>query len=138
MVDGLISAQVVVADPGLSGHGHQTVLGLSWQRDDPLTVHLRLAAQPDHPALPRGSWMVLRDFLRYGLEEPTGDGVVRIRPGEAGLLVLELVGDARPYCMHVPAHLVADFLDATERIVPAGAGAEEEIIDALIERLLDS
>lgn len=133
-----ISAHVVVDDAGMSGHGHRTVLGLSWQRDDPLTVHLTLAAQPDHPALPRGCWMVLRDFLRYGLEEPTGDGVVRLRPDGDGRLVLELIGIAKPYVMHLPADLVADFLDATEAIVPAGAAAEDAIIDALINRLLES
>ena len=52
---------------------HLTVLGLAWRREDPLAVRLTLAAQPDHPALPRGEWSVLRDFLRYGVEEPTGD-----------------------------------------------------------------
>ncbi|HEU5034811.1 MAG TPA: SsgA family sporulation/cell division regulator [Mycobacteriales bacterium] len=137
-MDDRISAHVVVDDAGLSGHGHQTMLGLAWERDDPLTVRLTLAAKPDHPALPRGCWMVLRDFLRYGLEEPTGDGAVRIRPGENGQLLLHLTGPARPYFVHVPAPLVRSFLDATEAIVPTGAEAEDEIIDALIERLLDS
>jgi hypothetical protein len=136
-VDGRISAQVVVDDAGMSGHGHTTVLGLSWQRDDPLAVLLTLAAQPDHPALPRGEWAVLRDFLRYGVEEPTGDGVVRIRPGEDGTVILDLLGEAKPYTMHVPADVICQFLDATEAVVPTAAEGDHDAVDALIARLLE-
>jgi hypothetical protein len=136
-VDGHISAHVVVDDAGMSGRGHMTVLGLAWRRDDPLAVLLTLAAEPDHPALPRGEWAVLRDFLRYGVEEATGDGAVRIRPGEDGQVVLELIGEAKPYLLHVPADVICKFLDATEAIVPTGAEAEDAVIDALINRLLD-
>ncbi|HEX4655424.1 MAG TPA: SsgA family sporulation/cell division regulator [Mycobacteriales bacterium] len=136
-MDGLISAHVVVGDAGMSGRGHMTVLGLAWRRDDPLAVVLTLAAQPDHPSLPRGEWAVLRDFLRYGVEEPTGDGAVRIRPGGDGQVVLELLGEVKPYVLHVPADVVCKFLDATEAIVPTGAEADDAAIDALIGRLLE-
>ena len=136
-MDGQISAHVVVDDAGMSGHGHTTVLGLAWRRDDPLAVVLTLAAQPDHPALPRGEWAVLREFLRYGVEEPTGDGMVRISPGEDGQVVLELRGEAKPYRLHVPADVVCDFLDATEAIVPTGAEGDDGALDALIARLLE-
>ena len=136
-MDGQISAHVVVDDAGMSGHGHTTVLGLRWRRDDPLAVVLTLAAQPDHPALPRGEWAVLRDFLRYGVEEPTGDGVVRIRPGEGDDVILELLGEAKPYLVHVPAEVICEFLDATEAMVPTGAEGDDAALDALIERLLE-
>jgi hypothetical protein len=136
-VDGLISAHVVVGDAGMSGRGHKTVLGLAWRRNDPLAVVLTLAAQPDHPSLPRGEWAVLRDFLRYGVEEPTGDGAVRIRPGDGGQVVLELLGEVKPYLLHVPADVICKFLDATEAIVATGAEAEDAVIDALIGRLLE-
>ena len=137
-MNGDISTQVVVDDRGMSGHGHVTVLGLSWRRDDPLAVHLSLDAHPNHPALPRGEWVVLRDFLRYGLEERTGDGAVQIQPDGDGRVVLELHGDARPYRLHVPATVLCDFLDATDAIVPTGDAAEDAVIDALIDRLLSS
>ena len=136
-MDGQVSAHVVVDDAGMSGRGHMTVLGLAWRREDPLAVTLTLAAQPDHPSLPRGEWAVLRDFLRYGVEEPTGDGAVRIRPGEHGQVVLELVGEAKPYLLHVPADVICKFLDATEAIVATGAEADDAVIDALISRLLE-
>jgi len=136
-VGGDITAHVVVDDSGMSGHGHLTVLGLSWSRDDPLAVRLTLAAQPDHPALPRGEWAVLREFLRYGIEEPTGDGDVRIRPEEDGRVRLELLGEAKPYSVHVPCGVLLDFLDETEAVVATGAEADEDVIDALIARLLE-
>ena len=136
-MQGDISAHVVVDDAGMSGHGHMTVLGLSWNRHDPLAVRVSLAAEPDHPALPRGEWDVLRDFLRYGVEEPTGDGAVRIRPGCGGLVALELAGPGRCYTVHLPADVLCGFLDDTERIVPAGAEAEDAVLDALIARLID-
>ena len=136
-MDGHISAHVVVDDAGMSGRGHMTVLGLAWRRDDPLAVILTLAAQPDHPSLPRGEWAVLRDFLRYGVEEPTGDGAVRLRPSDDGQVILELFGEAKPYMLHVPIDVICKFLDATEAIVPAGAEAEDAVIDALINRLLE-
>ena len=134
-----VSVEVVVEDGGSTGRGRMTVLRLSWRRTDPLAVALVLTAQPDHPALPRGTWLVLRDFLRYGLEEPTGDGDVRIAPDGTGRNVrLELVRAGRPCPVTLPAKTVRDFLDSTEGIVPAGEEASEQALDALIERLLAS
>jgi hypothetical protein len=136
-VGGEITAHVVVDDSGMSGHGHLTVLGLAWSSSDPLAVQLSLSAQPDHPALPRGQWAVLREFLRYGIEEPTGDGDVRIRPEGDGQVRLELLGEAKPYAVHVAAAVLHSFLDDTEAIVATGAEADEEMMDALISRLLE-
>ena len=135
-MEGRISAHVVVDDPGMSGHGHMTVLGLAWNRDEPLAVRLSLAAQPDHPSLPRGEWDVLREFLRYGIEEPTGDGAVRIRPASAGVVLLQLHGEQRTYAVHLPADVLTEFLDETEAIVPTGTEADDAMLDALIARLM--
>ena len=134
---GEITTHVVVDDSGMSGHGHLTVLGMSWRSDDPLAVRLNLSAQPDHPALPRGEWAVLREFLRYGIEEPTGDGNVRIRPEPDGRVRLELLGAAKPYAVRVAAHILRNFLDETETIVATGTEADEAVTDALIARLLE-
>jgi hypothetical protein len=131
-----VTAEVVI-DGSVSGHNRHTVLWLTWQRTDPLAVGLRLCAYPDHPALPRGHWSLLRDFLRYGLEEPTGDGDVRLAPdGERGCVRLELTYDGRCTPIEVPCATVSSFLDRTEAIVPSGAEATDEVLDALIERLL--
>ncbi len=127
----------VVVDDGLAGRGRLTVLRLSWRREDPLAVSLVLTGHPDHPALPRGEWVVLRDFLRYGLEEATGDGAVRICPIGGGRVRLDLMRGDKPYSVPVPSDVVDDFLAQTERIVPAGEEASEEALDALIQRLLE-
>ena len=130
--------EVVVEDGGATGRGRVTMLRLSWRRSDPLAVTVTLIARPDHPALPQGSWVMLRDFLRYALEEPTGDGEVRLRPDSTrARLGLELARGEHPCHVTVPCAVVRSFLDATEAIVPAGEEAGEEELDALIARLLD-
>lgn len=115
----------------------RTILRLAWQRGDPLAVELTLTSTPDHPALPRGRWVVLRDFLRYGLEEPTGDGEVRISPDtDEGVVSIRLARDGRPAWVKVPAETVRSFLDQTEKILPSGEESSEEALDALIKALL--
>ncbi len=131
-----MSTEVVLED-GSAGRGRTTVLRLSWSRADPLAVSLTLTTEPDHPALPRGSWVVLRDFLRYGLDVPTGDGDVRLRPDSDGeAVVLQLARGHRPCEVSVPCGRLREFLDATEAVVPTGEEASEAAIDALIDRLL--
>lgn len=117
--------------------GRRTVLQLGWRRDDPLAVRLTLISTPDHPALPRGQWVVLRDFLRYGLEEPTGDGEVRISPeAPRQTVTIRLAREGRPVEVSVSCPDVQDFLNRTDAILPSGAEASEEVLDALIEALL--
>jgi hypothetical protein len=131
-----ITAEVVISDDGQTGRGRRTVLSLVWSAQDPLAVELVLTAQPDHPALPRGRWVVLRDFLRYGLSEPTGDGEVRIRPDELRDRVwFELARPGRAACVSVPREVARDFLDRTDAETPSGV---DEALDALLERLLTS
>ncbi len=134
-----VSTEVVIDDGGSTGRGRMTVLTLLWHPDDPLAVELLLTAQPDHPALPRGRWIVLRDFLRYGLEEPTGDGEVRIRPDEQrDRVCLELARTGRAACVSVPRSTARDFLERTERLVPSGSERSGPALDALLARLLGS
>jgi len=132
-----VTVEVVIGDGGSTGRGRMTVLSLTWRAEDPLAVELLLTAQPDHPALPRGRWVVLRDFLRYGLDEPTGDGEVRIRPDAARERVeLELARPGRAACVSLPRTTVLEFLERTERAVPSGTERSDEAIDALLARLL--
>ncbi|HVE98253.1 MAG TPA: SsgA family sporulation/cell division regulator [Mycobacteriales bacterium] len=131
-----VTAEVVLGDGHASGRQHRTSLRLSWYVADPLAVHVLLTAQPDHPALPRGQWTMLRDFLRYGLSHPTGDGDVRVRPGPGGVtVVVDLTRDGRCTTVRIAASMVRDFLDATEDIVPAGEEQSAAALDELIERL---
>jgi hypothetical protein len=130
-------AVAVAVDGDCSDRGPRTELRLVWREDDPLAVSLSLTTRPDHPSLPRGQWVVLRDFLRYGLDTATGDGDVKIQPLPAGQRVrLELAHPGRPATVTVPVQVVAAFLDETERRVPSGEERSDAAVDALIERLL--
>ena len=132
-----MSVEVVIDDGGSTGRGRMTVLTMLWRPEDPLAVELLLTAQPDHPALPRGRWVVLRDFLRYGLDEPTGDGDVRIRPDlERDRVELQLARPGRAACVSVPRATAAEFLERTERAVRSGSERSGEALDALLARLL--
>lgn len=132
-----VTADVVIDDGRHSGRGRITVLRLLWREADPLAVELLLTAQPDHPALPRGRWVVLRDFLRYGLEEPTGDGEVRIRPDERlDRVWFDLARPGRAACVSVPREVARDFLARTEQRVPCGGEDSDEAVDALLAHLL--
>jgi hypothetical protein len=134
-----VAAAVVLDDGRLSRRGLTTVLTLTWRSDDPLAVLLTLTAEPDHPSLPRGKWVILRDFLRYGLDEATGDGEVRIRPDfRLDRVWFELERPGRAACVSVPRDLVRDFLERTEAVIPSGEERSDEVIDALLARLLAS
>jgi hypothetical protein len=131
---GTVQAVAVVGGPA-AGAGRRVILRFSWQPADPLAVLIDIETRPDHPALPRGSWVVLRDFLRYGLTQPTGDGEVRIAPRADGI-ELTLARSQRPCVVIVPAATLGGFLDRTETAVPLGAERSDALVDALVERLL--
>lgn len=130
-----VTASVIV-DGGCSGPNRTTMLRLAWSRREPLAVRLVLTAVPDHPALPRGCWAVLRDFLRYGCDHAAGEGLVRIRPDGVGHVVIELVDGHRPCRVRVAQQVIRDFLDATDAIVPSGEECNDLAVDAVIDRLL--
>lgn len=124
--------------PGLDSRC-QLALRLCWSERDPLTIDLALRASPPHPALPSGDWAILRDFLHYGLDAPTGDGAVRVRPGpDQQVVVVELPGrDATALVLVASAHTLRAFIACTLAIVPSG-DVSEAGLDALIDRLLDA
>jgi hypothetical protein len=139
VVEDEVAAEAVLDDGRLAGRGLVTVLALRWHPDDPLAVTLTITAEPDHPSLPRGEWVILRDFLRYGLEEPTGDGDVRMRPDrQLDRIWFELERPGRAACVSVARTVVRDFLDRTDALVPTGEESSAAAIDALIARLLES
>ncbi len=132
---GVVKAIAVVGGPA-AGAGRRVILQFSWSPADPLAVVIDIETRPDHPALPRGSWVVLRDFLRYGLTAPTGDGDVRITPRADGI-ELTLARAHRPCVVLVPVPTLDAFLGRTERAVPLGDERSDALVDALVERLLD-
>src|SRR5437763_16356830 len=102
-----VTTEVVVSYGPPGATSRRTTLRLHWRANDPFAVSLLVTPQPDHPALPRGRWVVLRDFLRYGLDESTGDGDVRIRPDHDRHQVnLELMRGGRPCVIAIPSEML--------------------------------
>lgn len=135
---GAVDLELTVTSGG-PGAGRQIDVSLRWDPADPLEVVITVSARPDHPALPRGRWVLLRDFLRYGLDEPTGDGAVRVLPNPpTGSVEFELARAGRPCLVAVPIPLVAAFLSFTERTVPFGEERSDADVEAFIAKLLQT
>jgi hypothetical protein len=133
-----VTVEVVIDDGPHAGPGRRTVLQLCWRMAHPLALELNLTALPEHPALARGRWVVARDSLHAALSEPTGDGVVKLRPDELRDRVwFELDRPGMPACVSVGRTTVAGFLAQTERYVPYGAEASGPAVDALLDEVLD-
>jgi Streptomyces sporulation and cell division protein, SsgA len=132
-----VTTEVVLDEGGAGVRGRRTLLRLGWRESDPLAVTISVSVRPNHPAFPQGAWVVLRDFLRYGLEAATGDGDVRIAPS-GDEVRFELRGGPRPCRVAVAKTVVSSFLDATESVVAAGEERSDDALDALIARLLAS
>ncbi len=103
-----------------------------------MAVHLTLRSTPDHPSLPRGNWVVLRDFLRFGLDEPTGDGAVRVQPDETHDRVeLRLARAGKPAWVSAPRTVLRTFLAQTDQLDATGEEESAKAVDAVIARLLE-
>ena len=132
-----VSREVVIDDGPAAGPGRHTALRMVWRPGDPFAVVLRLTAYPEHPALPRGEWVVARDVLTEGLTEPAGDGVVKVRHDpQRDRVWFDLQRLGRPACVSVPREEVAAFLAQTERLVPSGAEQSDAAVDALLADVL--
>lgn len=94
-----------------------------------VTFHMPSCDQP---------WVLSRSLLTRGLSEPTGDGVIRLRPGvdEDGRAVVRMIFSSPEGRLRVDARTseVLDFLARTWLAVPAGA--EDLDADALVAALL--
>ncbi|MGZ4618800.1 MAG: SsgA family sporulation/cell division regulator [Frankiaceae bacterium] len=115
----------------------RVLIALRWRAADPLSVDLEVSAEPPHPTLPCGRWVILRDLLSRGLDEPAGDAAVRLRPEPArDRLYLELraTGNAEAR-LSVPAGAVRSFLDRTFAVVPGCTELPAPLLDDLVNRL---
>ena len=132
-----VSREVVIDDGPAAGPGRHTALRMVWTPGDPYAVLLRLTAYPEHPALPRGEWVVARDVLTLGLSTPAGDGVVKVRHDALRDRVwFELERLGRPACVSVPRADVEAFLAQTEQLVPSGHEQTGAAVDALLADVL--
>jgi hypothetical protein len=69
------------------------------------------------------SWLIGRELLRVGLDQPTGDGDVRVGPTvpRSDVLYLHLRAPSGDALMELSRAALAAFLKGTETLVPCGA-----------------
>lgn len=92
---------------------------LHYDRRDPFAVRMTFPA----PATLEGvevCWTFSRELLLAGLEEPQGDGDVRVRPYGFDRTVLEFHAPEGTAVVHIRTGEARRFLQATSELVPLG------------------
>ncbi|MEV7189878.1 SsgA family sporulation/cell division regulator [Kitasatospora sp. NPDC093102] len=108
---------------------------LSYRSYDPLAVHIVFHTDADG----RVPWVFARDLLAQGLHRPSGQGDVQVWPGAVGheeVLNLALSSPEGTAWLRAPLHVVAQWLERTHRLVPAGREADGYDLDAELSCLL--
>jgi hypothetical protein len=84
------------------------------------------------------TWLIGRELLRAGLDQPTGDGDVRVGPRAArsGVLFLHLRPPSGEALMELSRTALAAFVRGTERLVPFGAEGAAIDLDEELASLL--
>ncbi len=106
----------------------------SYRADQPFTVTASFQTDRDRWV----EWVFSRELLTQGLTESAGVGDVRFRPiEESGLhmLAVEIESPEGYALLELDHESVAEFLDATEELVPFGSESEHFDVDALIAEL---
>jgi anti-sigma regulatory factor (Ser/Thr protein kinase) len=92
-----------------SVHGSwRQFVGLTWLRGNPHAVRIDLDADPAHPAILTGHWIISRDALLQCLAEPVMTDQVRIGFGSADSLIIDL--DSPVARIDVPVDWLRSFL----------------------------
>lgn len=92
---------------------------LRYDRRDPFAVRMTFPA----PATLEGvdvCWTFSRELLTAGLEDPAGQGDVRVRPYGYDRTVLEFHAPEGTAIVHVRSGEIRQFLKAADELVPAG------------------
>ncbi|MFF5435874.1 SsgA family sporulation/cell division regulator [Streptomyces achromogenes] len=92
---------------------------LRYDRRDPFAVRMSFPA----PATLEGvdvCWTFARELLAAGLEDPAGQGDVRVRPYGYDRTVLEFHAPEGTAIVHVRSGEIRRFLKAADELVPAG------------------
>jgi hypothetical protein len=84
------------------------------------------------------TWLIGRELLRAGLDQPTGDGDVRVGPTAVGgdILFLHLRAPSGEALMELSRAALALFLAGTETLVPYGAESAAIDLDDELALLL--
>ncbi|MFI2507435.1 SsgA family sporulation/cell division regulator [Streptomyces sp. NPDC018972] len=115
VIEQTVEARLVAAAPRMPS----IPATLRYDRDDPFAVRMTFPA----PATLEGvevCWTFARDLLAAGMQEPEGDGDVRVRPYGYDRTVLEFHAPEGTAVVHVRSGELRRFLEATGELVPTG------------------
>ncbi|MET8676654.1 SsgA family sporulation/cell division regulator [Streptomyces sp. NPDC004647] len=123
---GLITAEAQVLDvPAV----------LRYRRDDPLAIRIcfppRASLAGSHV-----TWVFARDLLAAGLESPTGEGDVHVRPFGADVTVMEFHAAVGTAMVRIKTADLRRFLQRSYLVVPAGSEHLQLDLDGDLAALL--
>lgn len=118
----------------LHGQPAPVVTRWTYTAADPFAVTLGVRTRSDRFV----EWLVARDLVRDSLHAPAGCGDVRMSPQrvhDRDVVEIEIrMGDGRAV-LEVDRDLVAEFLDASNALVPVGTESGHVDLDAEIDEL---
>jgi hypothetical protein len=119
-----------------AGRRHQIDTVMAYRRTDPYAVSMTfLTGDGDL------TWTFGRDLLVHGVHQPVGDGDVRVSPaiGASGRAVVdvELSSPDGHLVLQARTTELAEFVERTTSLVPAGEESEHFDVDQLIASILE-
>ncbi len=111
------------------------VASLSYRGDDPYAVRMAFHVGMDEPV----EWIFARELLVAGPEAGSGDGDVQVwpAPGTDGeVLNIALSSPFGQALFEAPAAAIAEFVQRTYQIVPAGREGEFVDLESELKELL--
>jgi hypothetical protein len=134
------SGATVSAELGLSlvvpEHGAvPLVASLRYSAGDPYAITMAFHVGTEDPV----EWIFSRDLLSSGLHGPAGEGDVQVWPGDdhgLGLLNIALSSPFGQAHFEAPTTAIADFLNRTFGIIPAGDESDFIDVDTELDELL--
>jgi hypothetical protein len=130
-----MSQAVAVELVGEAGHPSCLEAELQYNPDDPYaaTVMFNLAHK-------QVRWTFSRDLVVDGLDEPTGDGDVRVRPSldrdARACVLVELTSPQGRALVQIPGKELRKFVQRMTMLVPSGEESQHIDIDAAVAALL--
>jgi hypothetical protein len=85
------------------------------------------------------SWIFARDLLMEGVQQPTGEGDVRVWPAtspDGPVVLISLDSPDGQALLSAPLHDVVDFVEHTRSVVPQGQESKHLDLDAALNAIL--
>jgi hypothetical protein len=121
----------------LHGQPAPVVTRWSYSAYDPFAVSLAVRTRQDRWV----EWLIGRELVISGLDEPAGEGDVRMRPLTVqgyDIVEIEIRSHDGRAVLEVDRDLLRSFVDATLEMVPVGTEADRMDLDGEIARITRS